>query len=221
MRNTNYISKEQEEECVGETSSQTTGDPDNASIWSGCSKQKPGNKQTKLCVPAAAALMGLVYASRFARYDLLRPVQSLATFLHEWDRTCDETLLRIMSYVKSTIHWRQYAWVGDTVEELGPHLYADADFAGCPRTLRSTSGYHLTVEGPRTSFPQTAASARHTALSSSTPEAEIAACHLAHKKAFLPALDLYDKIFPEGYRKIVHEDNQALIQIAKSGVNKR
>ena len=214
------INKEHGYEHTDESNSQTTEETDNASIWSGFSKQKPGKKKTNLCVPAAAALMGLLYGARFARYDLLRPVQSLATFLHEWDRSCDEKLLRIMSYVKSTIHWRQYAWVGDTVENLGPHLYADADFAGCPRTLRSTSGYHLTIEGPRSSFPQTAASARQTALSNSTPEAEFAACHLAHKKAFLPALDLYDKIFPNGYRKIIHEDNQAMIQIAKSGVNK-
>ena len=103
---------------------------------------------------------------------------------------------------------------------LGPHLYADADFAGCPRTLRSTSGYHLAIEGPWTSLPQTGASARQTALSNSTPEAEFAACHLAHKKAFLPALDLYDRLLPKGYHKIVHEDNQAMIQIAHTGINK-
>lgn len=120
----------------------------------------------------------------------------------------------------STLHWRQVAWVGDDVDELGPHLYADADFAGCPRTLRSTSGYHLTVEGPWTSMPQTGASARQTALSNSTPEAEFAACHLAHKKAYLPSLDLYDKLLPKGYHKVVHEDNQAMIQIVHTGINK-
>ena len=90
------------------------------------------------------------------------------------------------------------AWVGDEISELGPHLYADADFAGCPRTLRSTSGYHLAIEGPWISLPQTGASARQTALSNSTPEAEFAACHLAHKKAYLPSLDLYDQLLPEG-----------------------
>jgi hypothetical protein len=140
--------------------------------------------------------------------------------LHEWDSDCDLRLNRLMSYIQSTIHYRQVAWVGDTVDKLGPHLYADADFAGCPRTLRSTSGYHLAIEGPWTSMPQTGASARQTALSNSTPEAEFAACHLAHKKAYLPSLDLYDKLLPEGYHKVVHEDNQAMIQIAHTGINK-
>ena len=91
--------KERENEHIDEGASTTTDDTDNLSIWSGFSKQKPGKKKTNLCVPAAAALMGLLYGARFARYDLLRPVQSLATYLHEWDRACDEKLLRIMSYV--------------------------------------------------------------------------------------------------------------------------
>ena len=52
----------------------------------------------------------------------------------------------------------------------------------------------------------------------STPEAEFAACHLAHKKALLPALDLYDRLLPKGYHKVVHEDNQAMIQIAHTGI---
>ena len=57
-------------------------------------------------------------------------------------------------------------------------------------------------------------------MSNSTPEAEFAAGHLAHKKAFLPALDLYDRIFPKGYLKVMHEDNQAMIQIVHTGINK-
>ena len=33
-------------------------------------------------------------------------------------------------------------------------------------------------------------------------------------------MDLYDAMLPEGYRKIVHEDNTAAVQIAASGINK-
>lgn len=125
-----------------------------------------------------------------------------------------------MSYVQSTLHWRQVAWVGHDVSGLGPHLYAGAHFAGCPRTLRSTSGYHLAIEGPNTSLPETGCSVRQTALSNSTPNAEFVACLLAHKKAFLPSPDLYDKLLPKGYHKVVHEDSQAMIQIAHTGINK-
>ena len=147
-------------------------------------------------------------------------MQSLASFLHQWNADCDERLLRLVSYVKSTLHIRQVGWVGDSISEIGPHFYADADFAGCPRTLRSTTGYHLVIEGRWTSFPQTAASKIQTALSNSTPEAEFAACHFVHLKAFMPALDLFDKFFPAGYPKVVHEDNQAMIQVVISGNNK-
>lgn len=188
------------------------------SIWkSGTTK---GTKGSNLCVPAASVLMGLLYGARMSRYGLLRPVQSLATYLHQWDADSDDRLHRLCSYVQSTYHWRQVGWMGDDASELGPHLYVDAHFAGCPRTLRSTTGYHLAVEGPWSSMPQIGASARQTALSNSAPEAEFAACHLAHKKAFIPALDLYDKLLPNGYHKVVHEDSQAMIQIAHTGINK-
>eukprot|EP00969_Alexandrium_andersonii_P063884 2814145-Alexandrium_andersonii.AAC.1 len=34
-----------------------------------------------------------------------------------------------------------------------PHLYADADIAGCVGTLRSTSGVRLCLPGPRAPSP--------------------------------------------------------------------
>ena len=63
-------------------------------------------------------------------------------------------------------------------------------------------------------------SALQTALSNSTLEAEVAACHLADDEAFQLALDLYDRLLPKGYQQIVHEDNQAMIQITHIGINK-
>ena len=48
------------------------------SMWkSGTVKCK---RPSTLCVPAASVLMGMLYWARMARYDLLRPVQSLATY---------------------------------------------------------------------------------------------------------------------------------------------
>lgn len=155
------------------------------SMWqSGTVKSK---RPSTLCVPAAGVLMGRLYCAWMARHDLLRPVQSLGTDLRGSE--CDDRLHRLVSYVQPTFHLIQVAWVGDAVAELGQRLYADADFAGCPRTLRSTSGYHLTIEGPGSSMPQVGASARQTALFNSTPEVESTAGHLAHKKACLPGLD--------------------------------
>lgn len=145
---------------------------------------------------------------------------SLVAYLQQWDTDCDDRLHRLVSYIQSTIHWREISWVGDEFTELGPLLYADAHFAGCPITMRSTSGYHLAVEGPWTSVPKTGCSARQSALSNSTQGVEFAACHLAHKKAFIPVLDPYDRLFTKEYHKVVRGDNQPMIQIAHTGINK-
>ena len=72
------------------------------SMWeSGTGNSK---KPSSLCIPAACVLVGILYGARMARYDLIRPVQSLATYLHEWDADCDARLNRLVSYVQSTLH---------------------------------------------------------------------------------------------------------------------
>ena len=65
------------------------------SIWK-CGTGNP-KKPSSLCVPAASVLMGILYGARMARYDLIRPVQALATYLHEWDSDCDLRLNRLIS----------------------------------------------------------------------------------------------------------------------------
>ena len=47
-------------------------------------------------------------------------------------------------------------------------LYADADFAGCIDSLRSTSGGHLNIQGPNTRFPLSGSSKRQGCVSHST-----------------------------------------------------
>eukprot|EP00969_Alexandrium_andersonii_P361728 15458193-Alexandrium_andersonii.AAC.1 len=64
-------------------------------------------------------------------------------------------------------------WVGDQFEEIEPHVFVDADFAGCVESLRSTSGAHLHLLGPHSSFPLAGLSKRPGCVSHSTPEAEL------------------------------------------------
>ena len=61
-------------------------------------------------------------------------------------------------------------------------LYADADFAGCVDSLRSTSGGHLNIQGPNTRLPLSGSSNRQGCVSHSTPEAEIVAADVAIRK---------------------------------------
>ena len=116
---------------------------------------------------AASILMRALYVARCARHDLLKPINALTTFVQYWDRQCDAKLHRLINCMHSTRHYRQCGWIhqDDPVSQLGLHTYADANFAGCPRTLRSTSGGQMHLEGPRSRFPIAARSVRQPCVS--------------------------------------------------------
>ena len=116
-----------------------------------------------------------------ARFDLLRAVCNLACFVTKWTSECDRKLHRLVCYIASTKHHRQMGWIGDSADKLAPHLFADADFAGCKVTQRSTGGGHLAIMGPNSCFPQIGKSSRHGAISSSTPESEFYTGHIIVK----------------------------------------
>jgi hypothetical protein len=109
---------------------------------------------------AAKVLMKILYAARMARFDLLRAVNHLACFITKWTPECDKRLRRLVSYIHSTKHYRMVGWVGSQVSDIALHLFADADFAGCAATQRSTSGFHLQARGPHTWFPLACVSKR-------------------------------------------------------------
>ena len=140
---------------------------------------------------AAKVLMKILYGARMARFDLLRAVCHLACFVTKWTSECDRRLHRLMCYIASTKHYRQCGWVGDDLANISVHLFADADFAGCTATERSTGGMHLNIMGPNTCFPLAGASRRHGATSCSTPEAELVSAHIAMRMMGLYQLWIY------------------------------
>ena len=95
---------------------------------------------------AASALMKLLYAARIARFDLLRSINSLARNVTKWTVDDDAKLYHLMCYVNSSLSKRMAGWVGDTSDGLSLSLFADADFAGCSKSLRSTSGSHMHIQ---------------------------------------------------------------------------
>ena len=110
-------------------------------------------------------------------------------------------------------------WVGDGIDAVLPHLYADADFAGCTSTLRSTTGYHFVIRGSNTCFPIAGVSKRQGCVSHSTPEAELVAGDTAMRLCGLPFLSLWDTLLSGKPQLIVHEDNQAMIRVVTTGRN--
>ncbi len=153
--------------------------PGGGSATGSATTVSPGLPEGELKHCCASVLMKLLYAARRCRYDLLHATGRLACLITRWDSHCDRMLHRLMCYVHSTLHVRKVGWVGESVATIGVHLYADADFAGCKRTGRSTSGAFFCMGGDDTFFPLQAVSRKQTAVSHSTPEAEIVAAAAA------------------------------------------
>ena len=168
---------------------------------------------------AASVLMKLLYAARIARFDLLRSINALARNVTKWTKDDDARLHHLMCYVNSTLSLKMIGWVGDKIEDLSLGLFADADFAGCAQSLRSTSGSHLQVQGKFTRFPLAGGSKRQGCVSHSTPEAEIVAADTALRTLGIPALSLWKvlaNVFPQ---LLFHDDNQGMIGVVRSGRN--
>ena len=151
---------------------------------------------------AAKVLMKIIFAARLCRYDLLRAVCYLATFVTKWTSECDRKLHRLVCYIHSSKHHRMVGWVGDNPGVLRPHLFADADFAGCTATQRSTSGYHFAIRGPHTCFPIAGVSERQSCVFRSTPESEVVSTNLAMRHSGLPCFALWWTLLP-GRPKLV------------------
>ena len=108
-------------------------------------------------------------------------------------------------------------WIGDHIEELTPHVFADADFAGCPSTSRSTSGMHHALLGPHSSFPIAGQSRKQGCVSHSTPEAEVIAASNALRTCGLPALHLWNPLMGRKVTLEFHEDNSTAVTAMKHG----
>ena len=172
---------------------------------------------------AASILMQVLYTARLARFDLLKAVASLASKVSKWTRKCDRQLNRLMSYIFCSLEDRMVGYIGDAAEDLHLELYSDADFASDLETRKSTTGVFLVLSGPNTFFPLSGVSKKQSAVSHSTPEAEIVAAAQALRTVGLPGLDLWDTIFMGTVGRKVQmyfmEDNTATIAILKTGKN--
>ena len=163
--------------------------------------------------------MKILYAARIARFDPLRTVNRLARHITKWTEEDDAALFRLISFIQHSKEDKMIGWVGDDISSLHLALYADADFAGCVESLRSTSGAHLNLQGPHTRFALAGLSKRQGCVSHSTPEAEVVSADTAVRTIGLPALDLWDILSSTKGNLCLYEDNQAMISVVRSGRN--
>ena len=153
---------------------------------------------------APAVLMKILYGARVARYDLLRPVQALASRITKWTRLCDKKLHRLVSYINETVGVCLHGWVGDTIENIKMVLYCDADLASDRNDHKSTSGLYLCLQGPRTFVPVAAYCRKQTD---------------GLTKQGIPGLVLWEEIKGQAAQVTVAEDNQAAVRVVISGKN--
>ena len=112
---------------------------------------KTGGKQDvdegALAYVACSLSMTVLWAARLARPDLLRAVNYLATKVSKWTSKCDSMMHRLMGYTQATLHLRMIGWIGDSLDKLFPHFFADADFAADIDTQRLTSSFFSVIRG--------------------------------------------------------------------------
>jgi hypothetical protein len=112
----------------------------------------------------AGALQYLTFTT-FTRPDLAYAVQQICLHMHDPRESHLAALKRLLCYVRGTVDF-------DLVLHRSPFaevvVYTDADWAGCPDTHRSTSGYAIFLGGNLISL----ASKRQPVVSRSSAEAE-------------------------------------------------
>jgi dUTPase len=143
---------------------------------------------------ASRVLMEILYAATMCRYDCLRAVCGLVSRITKWTHQCDHDLRRAICYINATQNHKMIAWCVDSADSLDFEVYADADFAACVRTMRSTTGVTLAVDGPNAKMILNAVSKRRTVVSHSTPEAEIVVADYALRQEGMPTLTLFSTI---------------------------
>ena len=116
-------------------------------------------------------------------------------------------------------HHKMVGWVGNDLKDLSIGSFADADYAGCGESLRSTSGAHMHTQGSHTRFPLAGMSKRQGCVSHSTPEAEIVAADHAMSRVGLPAITLWKLLSAADLNFVFYDDNQTMIGVVHTGKN--
>ncbi|KAK4349011.1 hypothetical protein RND71_031766 [Anisodus tanguticus] len=110
-------------------------------------------------------LAGALQYLTFTRPDIAYVVKQVCLFMHAPSEPHYTALKRIIRYVKGTLDYGLHIYPSAPIKLLA---YTDANWAGCPDTRRSTSGYCMFLGDNLVSW----SAKRQSALSRSSAEAE-------------------------------------------------
>ena len=93
---------------------------------------------------AYRSLAGALQYLTFTRPDLTYAVQQVCLHMHDPRESHLAALKRLLRYIRGTVGFGLVLHRSPTSELV---VYTDADWAGCPDTRRSTSGYAVFLGG--------------------------------------------------------------------------
>jgi len=160
----------------------------------------------------------LLYLSCWSRPDIAFAVSELSRFISAPAQSHFEAAKHLLRYLKGTRDLGlRYSKTSSGPPSSGLNIlygYVDSDWAGCPDTRRSTSGFVLMLNGATVSWK----SKRQSVVALSTAEAEFVAAssmvqELTYTRRLLERLG-----FPQAEPTTIFEDNATCIKWAGGAV---
>ncbi|GJV92323.1 ribonuclease H-like domain-containing protein [Tanacetum coccineum] len=155
------------------------------------------------------SLAGSLQYLTFTRQDISYAVQQVCLYMHDPREPHFLALKRIMWYVRGTLDYGLQLFSSSTTDLVA---YSDADWAGCPTTRRSTSGYCVFLGNNLLSW----SSKRQPTLSRSSAEAEYrGVANAVPKTCWLRNL-LRELHTPLSFATLVYCDNVSAVYLSSN-----
>ena len=144
----------------------------------------------------------------FTRLDLTYAVQQVCLHMHDPRESHLAALKRLLRYVRGTVGFGLDLHRSPTSELV---VYTDADWAGCPDTRRSTSGYAVFLGGNLVSW----SSKRQPVVSRSSAEAKYRAVAIGDVRLLhVPTTSQFADIFTKGLPSSTFSEFRSSLNVA-------
>ena len=151
----------------------------------------------------ASHLMRLMFAARVARPDLVPAITRLSRFITRWKQRHDFALVRIFSYLESSISLCLHGSLPLNCSDLELHCWPDADLAGEKGDSKSTGGYFVELHANGHTWPLGWQSKRQTSTAISTAESETISLQRCMHKEALPIQEFLNFILKHNFLTII------------------